>query len=330
MATFLDLPPEIRRLIYDELLVDPIKSNARLMCTSDALGKSNWSRIVEPMPTNNKLTTRQASTPVKSSVSFIDYSNLWSLISTTKLLYVEATPTMYMHAQLEYIHGDTPGTRQSPTLLHTYLEKLLPATRALHHHLTIHYGREGLSAKDMRVLVDTINLKLPNLLSLSIQAVNPAIEAWPKIQWRGLSEDYLKTLGAARPVARLNSRPVISIKPRARLYVDIDAFKNTTVFRCLVQSNWKRMLRIIHSMVSIRDWRCEAQQYHTIACQQGDYLLLTSPLRSNLAGATGIDAVEGFDDTEDRLVKHQDVLSLIMEHDTLRKEQAACLRKVLT
>jgi len=330
MAKFLDLPPEVRQIIYDELLVDPINNESRLACTVDAFGKSSWSRIAEPVPTNNKLTTRKAPTPIKSSVSHIDYSDLWSLISTSKVLYVEATPKTYMHAQLEYIHEDTPRTRQGPTLLHTYLEKLSPATSALYHDLKIYYGRNGLTAKDMRVLVDSLNLKLSNLLSLSIQAIDPALEAWPRTRREELLRDYFNTLAAARPVARLLSQPVISIKPRARLYIEIDAFKNTTAFRGLVNADWRKLLDTTRSMLSIRGWRREAQHYHAMACQEGDYLSLTSSLRSDPAGAAETDAVEEIDNAENRLAKHHEFLSRIMEHETLRAEQAKYLRKLRT
>jgi hypothetical protein len=328
MAQFLDLPSEIRQIIYDALLVDPIREGSRLVCTMDASGESSWSRTTGHLLTKHKPTTNQKLIPTRSSVSHTDYSDLWSLASANKFLYMEATPTMYMHAQLEYTHGDTSSTRKNPTFLHTCLEKITPTTSALYHNLTISYGREYLSAKDMKVVVDLINLRLPNLLSLSIQALDPAIEAWPKMRMRSLLEDIQKTLAAARPVARLTSRPVISIKSRARLSIEIHSFR---AFRCvqhLSRFKWSRLLKITRSIAGIRHWRREAQDYHAIACQRGDYLLLTSSLRSDLAGAAEKDAMEIFDDVEDGLAKHQEVLSLINEHETLRIQETELLRKL--
>jgi len=51
MARFIDLPPEIRQLIYDELLVDPVNNESRLVCAWDASGNTTWSRGAEPLDT---------------------------------------------------------------------------------------------------------------------------------------------------------------------------------------------------------------------------------------------------------------------------------------
>jgi hypothetical protein len=80
--------------------------------------------------------------------------------------------------------------------------------------------------------------------------------------------------------------------------------------------------------VGIRDWRRKAQDYHANACLQGDYLLLTSFLRSTSAGAAKTDAMEIPDDMEDGLAKHQDFLSQIKEHETLRIQEIEDLRKL--
>jgi hypothetical protein len=321
---------KIRQSIYDLLLVDPIRDGSRLVCTVDGLREPSWSRTAEHLLTKRKhITDEQPATPLRSSASHIDYNDLWSLACTTKLLYLEATPTMYMHAQLEYTSGHTPRTYKDPTLFHTYLNKLSSTTRTLYRNLTISYGRECLSAKDMNVIVDLINLKLSNLLSLNIQAVNPAIEAWPKLQWHSLLQNHLQTIAAARPVARLTSRPLISIKPRARLYIELDFPKNTRYFRCLSLCKWSILLSATRTVTGIRKWRREAQDYHAIAYQRGDCLLLTSCLRSTLAEATETDAVEEVSDPEDGLAKHQKVLSRIEEHETIRLRQTNDLRKLL-
>jgi hypothetical protein len=333
MAQFLDLPPEIRLSIYNALLVDPIREGSRLVCTMDASGESNWSRTTGHLLTEHKRVHNRPLTPIKSSVSHIDYSDLWSLASANKLLYLEATPTMYSHAQLEYTSGCTPrtlGILKTQTLLHVWLEKMSPTTSALYRDLTISYGRHRcLSAKNMKVLVDLINHRLSDLLCLNIQAVNPAIEAWPRFLFPGLSVDCFRTLAAARPVARLTSRPHISIKPRALLYVELDISRGTAMFERLNRLNWSSVRKLTHSIVGIRDWCCEAQEYHANACQRGDYLLLTSFLRSNLAGAIETDAMEILDDVEDGLSKHQGILSLIKEHEALRIEQIEDLHKLL-
>jgi hypothetical protein len=99
-----------------------------------------------------------------------------SLAKANRFLYVEATPTIYSHADLEYISGWTSDTYQGPTLLHTYLENVSLMTSTLYRDLRISDGRKDLSAKDMRILVDLINFRLLNLALLDIRAVDPEVE----------------------------------------------------------------------------------------------------------------------------------------------------------
>jgi hypothetical protein len=44
------LSAEIRELIYDALLVDPISEKSRRVCTVDALGNHRWFRITGRWP----------------------------------------------------------------------------------------------------------------------------------------------------------------------------------------------------------------------------------------------------------------------------------------
>jgi hypothetical protein len=323
MASFLDLPPEIRQSIYDLLLVDPIKDNNRLVYTVDKLGKPRWSR------TTGLVLTRQIEGHfwiVAPSVSHIDYSDLWSLASTNKLLYVEVSPTMCMHAQLEYTSGDLPNAHREPTLLHTYLEKILPTTSSLYRNLTIING--CLSGKETKSFVDLINIRLPNLTSFNIQAVHPAAEGWPIPDLRDLLIRALEITQAARPVARLTSRPVLSIKPQAYFYLRHEPFKINPDNQLFTHLKWPMILGVTQSLVDIRDWRRQAQEYHANACQRGDYLLLTSSLRSTLDEAEETKAMEGLDDEENKLTKQQEILSRITEYRRTKTEQAGTLRRL--
>jgi hypothetical protein len=98
-------------------------------------------------------------------------------------------------------------------------------TSTLYRHLRISDGRKDLSAKDMRILVDLINFRLPNLDLLHIQAVDPGVENWPHVRYPGLLIDALGTLAAMRPLARLDSWPFIFVKPRVRFYQAHDSFR---------------------------------------------------------------------------------------------------------
>jgi hypothetical protein len=225
MASFLDLPPETRQPIYTALLVDPIRDKSRRVCTMDALGNCSWSRVVGPIPIVDETATDNPH--IISSVSHVDYSDLWSLARANKLLYVEVTPIMYSHAQLEYTSGDNSSTHANQTVLHTYLEKLSPTTSTLYHNLTIIECSP--STRNTKLLVDLINLRLPNLISLSIQAIDPATEGWPEDEISDLLLGALEITEAARPVARLVSRPVLSTKPRVFFYLRHEPFMSDPV-----------------------------------------------------------------------------------------------------
>lgn len=78
--------------------------------------------------------------------------------------------------------------------------------------------------------------------------------------------------------------------------------------------------------MGIRHWRSEARDYHAMACERGDYLCLTSALRSTLAETIEIDAVEGLDEMEDRLTNHQQSLREIEKHESANEGLSWFLR----
>lgn len=172
MANFLILPPELREQIYLELLVDPSSDANRIMLTLDKNGQSVWDRITEISPDEDELDTDIQPALTQSSIKHMDYSNLWSLARVNRLLYRETVPIIYANACLEYTFGDSCSVSQSPDLFRTFVNKLPAATCALYRQLTIVNGKD-LSAKAMSSIVDIINTKLPNLVSLEIRAIDP-------------------------------------------------------------------------------------------------------------------------------------------------------------
>jgi len=327
MAKYLDLPPEIRQLIYNALLVNPKNNKSRIVYTSsDGSGSSNWSRTLGSPAPSDESAVDGSPTPIKSSISQIGHADLWSLARANKLLYAEVTPIMYSHAQLKYTSGDLSDAHTNSTLLHNYLEKLSPTTSRLYRTLTIVCGH--LSGKDMRLIVDLINLRLPKLRLLSIRAINPAIEGWPRMSFPALTKGAYQIMAAARPVARLTSRPVLSIKPRYRFYLKHEPYKNDPDYWFTSHLRWSMMLGSPHSLMRIGDWRREIQNYHETAWQHGDYLLLTSFLRSTLAEAAETDDARTLDEMESKLANHQEVLSRIKEHEVVVRRQNFCLHRL--
>jgi len=114
---FTNLPPELRQLIYDALLIDPIRTQSHRVCNLDASGTLTWSHIEVPLPNDDEPTVGSRCAPISSSIIHLDCSDLWSLARVNRLFYNEATPTMCSHAQLEYISGVTDVMHPNPTLL---------------------------------------------------------------------------------------------------------------------------------------------------------------------------------------------------------------------
>jgi hypothetical protein len=223
---------------------------------------------------------------------------------------------MYMHAQLKYIPGCYLGPNS--TFFHTYLEKLSPKTLTLYRDLTI--GDHHLSAKHMKTIVDLINLKLPNLLSLGFRALGRPTGHLSRIHVWSPLEASLRIIAAVRPISQLALRPAILMDPRAHLPPQVESFIDSLCIETPGHSRLVELLDVISSLMSIKDWRRESQDYHAIACQQGDYLHLTFSIRSTLAKATKMDVVEELDDIESRLDGHHEVLSRTEKHGSVRTE----------
>ncbi|KAG9685705.1 hypothetical protein KCU95_g12159, partial [Aureobasidium melanogenum] len=291
MANFSDIPPEIKVLIYHALLADPLRDGDRIMFTMNQDSQPNWDRTTELHPPEDELVTDVKPAPVKSSIKHLDYSNLWSLATTSKLLYTEAKPIIYANACLEYTFGDSFGAYESPTLLHTFLEKLPLASCALLHHLTIINNRttagKALTARDMKTIVDLLNDRLPNLVSLDIRAIDPMTEPWVDETPPEFVRDHLQIMAAARPVALLASGPRVTLKPRVCFYLEPE--KGTFDPDITLVLRLLRGLMVQHVMptlIDITKWRRQARQHHEVFCQQGTYLETTSIMRSDAGGAT--------------------------------------------
>ncbi|CAD0082245.1 unnamed protein product [Aureobasidium vineae] len=315
MANFLDLPPEIRAKIYNALLVDPINDRDKIMFTLDKDGQQNWDRVTELLPPDDESTTEALPKPVKSSVKHLDYSDLWSLARASRLVYAEATPIVYANARLEYTFGERPDVIRGPTLLHEFLDKLPSASCALYRHLAIvnnnYASGESLSAKDMNILVDLINSKLPNLSSLEIRAIDPEIETCSNDEDTGFVQDALRIITAARPVARLASCPKVSLKPRLSFYLADSITYDPEITLIMTVLETLMAMEVVPTLVDIRDWRRQAQIHYATTCQQGDCLQLTSGMRSRMIGYQQTACEEEGDDMEAKLISHGEVLKRI-------------------
>ncbi|KAH0164664.1 hypothetical protein KCU67_g5044, partial [Aureobasidium melanogenum] len=311
MTNFLSLPPELREQIYLALLVEPSNDANRIMLTLDKNGQSIWDRITEISPDDDELDTDIQPVLTQSSIKHMDYSNLWSLSRVNKLLYEETVPIIYGNACLEYTFGDSCSVGQSPVLLQSFVDKLPAATCALYRQLTIVNGKD-LSAKAMTSIVDIINTKLLNLVSLDIRAIDPRIEALINGEPPQFIRESINMMAAARPLARLTSSPEITLKPRVSFYLECDYpadDQDIKVLMAIMQSLVEG--EAVPTLLAIRSWRRQAQEVHAMNCEEGNYLQLTSVVRSQMTENMETESVELIQDMEAELVKHQEVLEQI-------------------
>lgn len=326
MTNFLSLPPELREQVYLELLVDPSQDMNRIMLTLNNDGHSVWDRVTEIDPDDEFDTDDIQPTLTQSSIKHLDYNNLWSLARANSLLYREITPLIYANACLEYTFGDACSATQSPGLLQTFIENLPAASCAFYRQLTIVNGK-GLSAKAMKAIVDIINTNLPNLVSLEVRAIDPRFEAAINGEAPQFVREAMEMMAAARPLTLLNSSPAISLKPRVSFYLECDWPTNDpdvslimAVMQALMQGE------VVPTLLGIRSWRRQAQRTHAMNCQEGDYLQLTSVLRSETVEDMDLQDMEKIGDMEGRLDDHQAVLEQIDRREHWRKILESCMR----
>ncbi|KAK6005710.1 hypothetical protein QM012_007352 [Aureobasidium pullulans] len=318
MASFCDLPPEVRELIYHALIVDPLRDGDRIMFTLDQDGESNWNRTTELPPPEDELVADGKPASIESCVKHLNNTELWSLAKISKLLYTEATPIIYANTNVEYTFGDSFGINDSLTLLHTFLGKLPPASCVLIRHLTIINNKSGagkfLSAKDMNIIVKLLNRKLPNLSSLQIRANDPMTEPWIDGNVPQFVIEFLSIMAAARPVARLVSRPTVTLKPRICFFLELDTFVFDPKITMSMRIMQGLMLReVMPTLIAITDWRQQAREYHAMACQQDDYLQLTSVIRPGVGGDLQTATVAEIGNMKARLTNREKVMKQIAD-----------------
>jgi len=313
----MDLPPEIRVVVYHFLIVDAVRDKDRIELTLGENGKSSWNHIAERLPPDDDdRTTDIPPPPLESSVSHINYSNLLSLATSNKTLYREATPIIYGNADLEYTSGVSP-TESGSTLLHIFLNNFTPANFALFDELTVIDGSKELSARDVKAIVDLANSKLPNLKIINIQSIDPVFETWVDGEPPSCAGDFAQLMTASRPVACLTSTPILSVKPRLLFYFEYDMISPDPGTRLIMTVMKYLALNVMPSFTAIRNWRHESQIYHARACQNGDYLQLTYALRS--VSDVEWNILEEWEDMSIALSEHQEDLSQIQCYKTWQK-----------
>lgn len=291
MARLTELPPEIRLFIYKLLLVDPVRDGLRIALTFDPLDndKKAWSRTrcaqVE-QPRNECHSTDPCCVYIPlSTLHHLAFTDLWSLAKASKMLYAEASKTIYNNADLTYVPGGlpplakSPGSTPAPTLLGHYLEQHSPTTCSMLHSLTIHDKSGIMSPRAMKGVVDIVNSQLPNLRVFGYRV--SAITADSFIE--RVRNSCREICGAPKDL-----QPLAHLKTDVRLFLELPdpvwlASIEPTLYGglCLV-----RQLLCGYAMDTILHMvrgRRVAQSFHELALDRGVYLQVTSALRSESA-----------------------------------------------
>jgi hypothetical protein len=107
MARLSDLPPEIQLKIYQLLLINPIRERLRITLTLDPLhgSRTTWDRAscvqtADPPHDAEHSAHSCHVEAVSSTLHHFDFTDLVSLIRANKLLYAEASQTIFNNADL--------------------------------------------------------------------------------------------------------------------------------------------------------------------------------------------------------------------------------------
>ncbi|KAH0346496.1 hypothetical protein KCU81_g3908, partial [Aureobasidium melanogenum] len=288
MARLTDLPPEIKLHIYQLLLVDPIRDRLRIALTFDPLDnkKKTWSRArctQTEQPHNEGHSTAPCCVDVQPfTLHHLDFTDLWSLARASKMLYVEATKTIYNNADLVYSSGEILPVAKS--LKHTvafspltrFLGSHSPTTCSMLTSLVINDKSAAMTPRDMKLIVDLVNIRLPNIRVLGYQVGTTTATSLTDL----LRDTYLSIAGIIKVV-----QPFACLKSGIRTFVEVPISTELATLQPQLYHSLCHMRhhiyayasRIISRMVRLRRI---AHKHHALALQRGDYLLITVPLRS--------------------------------------------------
>ncbi|KAG9526722.1 hypothetical protein KCV07_g319, partial [Aureobasidium melanogenum] len=288
MARLTDLPPEIKLHIYQLLLVDPIRDGLRLALTFDPLDnkKKTWSRArcaQTEQPHNAGHSAGSCCVDVPPfTLHHLDFTDLWSLARTNKMFYLEASTTIYNNADLAYSSGKLPPDAESLKStaafnpLSCFLEQHSPTTRSMLNSLVINDKPGAMTPRDMKFIVDLVNIGLPNLRVLGYQ-VGASTATSPNDLIRNSYFSVTRIVKVTQPFARLKFGILTFVEvpiPTELTAAQPQFYHSLCDLR---RQNYRYATKLIPHMVKLRR---EVHKDHELALQRGDYLLITVNLRS--------------------------------------------------
>ncbi|CAD0085391.1 unnamed protein product [Aureobasidium mustum] len=287
MARLTDLPPEVRLKIYELLLVDPTRDGLRITMTFDPYR--------DPKPVWSRARCAQAETPHKAghyphpcrvevpffTLHHLDFTDLWALARVNRKFYAETSQTIYNNADLAYAYATAVSSEPALAFLclSRYLEQHTPKSRAMLHSLIIQARAPYIMRpRDTKFLVDLVNARLPNLRVFGYQ-LTPIIASKPIDRIWPLFSNLCSLPYAIRPLAQLNTNlrtflELPSVENFGGSHPNVKMYEYMLIMRRSLSDQYMKMTA---NVVKLR--RCMHDR-HTLALNRGDYLQITSRLRS--------------------------------------------------
>lgn len=279
MIGFLDLPPELRSIIYQ--LLDPVEQGQRITFELNPLDSnvviSNRARCIqEVLPHEKRHSAHNCRVDTSSTtLHHFDFTDLMSLARTHKILYEEASSRIYPNFGLTLsLHGPPRDMRlvhdlARYALLDRYLERQRPTTLEMFDSLAINDGFAPISFRAANTIVDVVGARMPNMSDFYYH-IRPSTAASPAQHLCMLRESF-KTV---RPFARFGNGVFLTFQ--ADVPPDLDQ-------RASEHSEFKRLASDFTIKVGIKltlkiAGRQNRDEIRLLLCEQ--VLIATLPLRS--------------------------------------------------
>ena len=281
MARLLDLPPEVRLEIYSLLLLNPIQQGQRSVFGLHLVGSnqiiSGRGLCAYADPSHEAHSARPCCADISSTtLHHLNFTDLMSLAGTNRMLYAEASKTIYNHADLTMSYIPLPPIMEPtaiPALLSRYTERHCPTTLAMLHSLTIDDRFAALSTRDTRLIVDLVNTHLPNLRVL---------DYYVRFSTATSSSDFLRRICrlflGVQPFACLRAGVCTTLKTDD-LPDDLPLHDQLTL-PFLRDLRERLVNRVISDITRTANDRRLIRDDHTRALDRGRYLQATLTLRS--------------------------------------------------
>lgn len=282
MVGLLDLPPELRLIIYRLLLVDPVEQGQRI---TFALNPLNSSRTISDRAhcirkdasdqTRHSAHICRVDAPT-STLHHFDFTDSMSLARTNKTLYAEDSPVIYSAIDLTLsLHRPLPGATSVSgiTLLDRYLSRHRPTTLEMHDSLAINDKSAPMSYTDTNLIVNLVRPRLSKLRVFTYH-IDGSLPASPKQHLLMLCQ----SADVVQAFARLQNGGVL-VNLSSAISMDL-SLKDTQIYAAACDMQERFVKTINGHIATIIRERGQLRKADESFRRSGIYLFTTLALRS--------------------------------------------------